>query len=437
MESAPSFRSGWQRDRVFWAIFGLATVFGLIYNFAVLLGKAPDEPRHMAYVTLLLDEHRLPFLLPDGSEYHGAHSLHPPLYYSFLVPFLAIARALFGEGGWHVLRIVSLAICLAALPLYYAVALRISGERSVARLVVAQVALLPIFGMTAGSINNDSASVLAVAVFLWLLVVRFENDFSVRAALWLGVALGLGSLCKATVVIADVGALIAFFLLKRGSVGAGATTQRVGALAAGTALFALPWYGRNYLMYGKFSPIEAGYSSPFLPNPSQGILVMMLHDNFPTLFLVANQSLFNTLWSQKDWIPETVRGLVYVALGLYCLAAVGGNLGKWWRAKNQSDVTIDSHVRAGRRATYAGFALTWFACLFMALFRHWGWAEGGRYVLAALFGLSLFLGLGWSGIVGASRLKVVLVAWCVSAVALNALTIYWLLSYLNPTFGSK
>jgi 4-amino-4-deoxy-L-arabinose transferase-like glycosyltransferase len=441
MESAPSFRSHWRRDRVFWVILALGAVLGLIYNFAIFKGYAPDEPRHMAYVTLLLDEHRLPFLLPNGSEYHGAHSLHPPLYYTVLVPFLAIARGLFGDNGWHLVRVVSMLICLASLPLFYEVALRISRERSVARLAVAQLALLPIFGMTAGSINNDSASLLAFAVFLWLLVVRFENDFSPRAALWLGVALGMGSLCKATVVIADIGALLAFFLVQRGGLGIGALALRGVTGFAGTALFAAPWYVRNFLMYGKFSPIEAGYSNPALPNPSQGVLVMMMHDNFPPLFAIANTSLFCTLWSQKDWIPEALRTPIYALLGVYCVAATLGNLLMWWRAKDSdknSDKTgVDLQARAGRRAAYAGFALTWIACLWMALFQHWGWAEGGRYLLAAVFGFSLFLALGWQGLVGAARLKFVLSAWCVCALAFNGVTVYWLLYYLNPTFGPK
>ncbi|HEX9998433.1 MAG TPA: glycosyltransferase family 39 protein [Abditibacterium sp.] len=429
-------RHNWRHDRAFWAIFALAAVLGVVYNFVILLEYAPDEPRHMAYVRLLVDERRLPFLLPNGSEYGGAHSLHPPLYYLVLAPFFTIFRAVLGENGWHLSRLVSLAMGLASLPLFYEIAQRISANRGVARLVVAQIALLPMFGMTVGAINNDASALLAFAVFLWLLVVRFENDFSARAALWLGLALGAGSLCKATVIIADVGALVAFLVFKRGAKGV-FTFPRLALFGIGAAILALPWYVRNYAMYGKFSPIESGYSSPALPDPAQGILVMMMHDNFPSLFLIANSSLFNTLWSQKDWFPETIRSQIYGVLAIFSLLALAGHALKRWRAKNADAASHDTHANASKFAAYGAFALCWAACLWMALFRHWGWAEGGRYLLIGLGGFSLFLALGWQGLVGEARLKTVLIGWSLLALSLNVVSIYWLVSYLNPTFGPK
>jgi len=71
----------------------------------------------------------------------------------------------------------------------------------------------------------------------------------------------------------------------------------------------------------------------------------------------------------------------------------------------------------------------------MALFKHWGWAEGGRYLLPALPGFSLFLARGWRGFAGERSLPVLCGIWIAAMLALNALAIYWLFSYLNPTFG--
>ena len=73
--------------------------------------------------------------------------------------------------------------------------------------------------------------------------------------------------------------------------------------------------------------------------------------------------------------------------------------------------------------------------MWMALFRHWGWAEGGRYLLAALFGFCLFVALGWRHLVGERRLVAVLGLWCAFAIATNVVSIYWLVKVLNPAAG--
>jgi len=81
--------------------------------------------------------------------------------------------------------------------------------------------------------------------------------------------------------------------------------------------------------------------------------------------------------------------------------------------------------------------ITYFACLQNALFVHWGQHEGGRYLIPVFSGLSIFLARGWRGLVGAQRIPILTACWCAALVLLNGLTIYWLLHYLNPTFGPK
>jgi hypothetical protein len=128
----------------------VATLLGLIYNGVILLGYGPDEGRHINYVKLLLNEGVLPYQVPDPNrpgqikEYGDAHTFHPPLYHALFVPFYAVLRFLPGESEWHVLRVLSLFLCVGALPFFYEVALRAGGgDRWLARLVTAQVALLP------------------------------------------------------------------------------------------------------------------------------------------------------------------------------------------------------------------------------------------------------------------------------------------------------
>ncbi len=419
-------------DKVLWAIIALSLLLGLIYNFVILIGFGPDEPRHMAYVKLLAEEHTFPFILPDGTEYKGAHSLHPPLYYALLVPLYWLTHSLPNDAVWHLARLFSSLLCAAALVLFYDIALVASSRRDVARLSVAHLAWLPIFGMTLGVVNNDSASLLAVAGFLWLLLVRYRSELNWRRALILGVVAGLGSLCKATVVIADVAAVLGV-LWARGDWKRGQSWAYCVAMGAASALVGGAWYARSFRLYGQFSPIASGYSTPMLPNPSQGILVMMLHDNFPRVFAMANWELFYSSWSQKDWFPETVRTPIYLVLLGYCALAAIGHLRVWRGAKTADTIA----ARSARRALGCAFALSWLACLFMALFRHWGWAEGGRYLVAALGGPALFLAVGWSALLGERVFGRWIWLWGAWSLWLNGVAIYWLLNYLNPTFGPR
>lgn len=438
----------WRDDRVLGAILLAALALGLIYNFTILPGLAPDEPRHFAYVRLLWQEHRFPFLLPDRSEYHGAHSLHPPLYYLILLPFYGLLQRLPDTAIYHGLRLISALICVLSLPLIYDVARRACGHSTenqtienrnrgvwTARLTCVLVALTPIFGMTSGSVNNDSASVLAVALFLWLLS-RQKAEITLRDAAWLGLVFGLGTLCKATVALCD-GAALLVFLWARYGIHSPLFWRAflISCLVAFAVM--MPWYARNFALYGKFSPIESGFSSPALPNPSNGILVMMMHPNFPTLFGYANWGIFTSLWSQKDWIPQSVRTPIYLGfVALVVLSAVGNF--KLRSAKSSDNLAIpansNSDSRALRLALYAALGCNWVACAAMALFVHWGWAEGGRYLVAAFAALAFFVARGWNALVPP---KLAFVALASLFLMLNGLCVFWLLSYLNPTFGPK
>jgi 4-amino-4-deoxy-L-arabinose transferase-like glycosyltransferase len=446
----------WRSDRVLVALMLVATILGLIYNGVILLGYGPDEGRHMNYVKLLLNEGSLPYLEPDPAapgrtrEHAAAHSLHPPLYYAFLVPFYALLRGLPGETEWHVLRAFSVLFCVASMPLWYSIALQVSRqERWLARLAVAHIALLPIFGMTSGVINNDGATLFAVALFLWLLAVKFPNDASIRSALIIGVCFGLAGLLKATSVLCNGIALLVYWWLQRDVVPFRSVIfwKRAAIVAASVLVICGPWYGRNLALYGQFAgPIEYGYS--LVDNgilPRGGALVMMMHDNFPFVLRTVLWSIFYSLWSQKDWIPETIRPAVYAVLCVYCLLAVAGLvIARTRRDKSieqlatPADAGIGAWHRAGRMALWAPLAalgINWLACVTIAVFKHWGWHEGGRYLLPSLGALGIVMALGWSGLIGINRLRHVFGAWCVALLVLNGVAIYYLVTYLNPKYG--
>jgi hypothetical protein len=358
-------------DRVFWWILGVAGVFSLAYNGVILIGFGPDETRHMNYITLLLDAGRLPVIEnADPQNYRetaGAHAFHPPLYYAILLPFYAAFRALPGDLAWHLTRAASSLFCLASLPLLYQIAFVASNERrDIARLVAATVAFVPIWGMTAGIINNDAPALFFTSLFLWLLLVRFAGKLDVRKALILGVVLGLGGLCKATTLLCGGGALLLAIWAQRKT---DAPIPKVAWLTLATgALLVAPWHARSFNLYGTRTPLPP--AAPWFSPPLRG-LELWLHPDFPAIFARCNVSLFTTLWSQRDWLwqrqtrtigeYETPQLIIYSVLALFCALAILG-----YGRKSKLD-SPDSHAaKTARLASYGAFVLTWLTVLQVA-----------------------------------------------------------------------
>lgn len=433
--------SGWRKDKVLWLIMGLAVFWGLAYNYAILYGLGPDELRHIKYVQLLVDEHRLPLILTHERDYAGAHGYHPPLYYVLSIPLFVMGRALFGEGGVHLMRLLSTALCVGALPFVYQLAFVGGGrDRNVARLSAAIFGALPIFGMFAGVVNNDGATLFTSVLFLWLLAVKYPGDTSLKSAVIIGLVFAAGALSKGSALLCNTAALVTYLYVQGGrkTIFNPQTWMRLATVIGMAIILAGPWYYRNHVLYGEWQPIPRGYTSAALPSPSNGILVMMMHDNFPAVLQFSLWGIFYSMWAQKDWIPEAIRMPIYLALLLFCLAAVAGN---WkWAGRTVEIPADDKDVLAEKiacRCGYAAFIFTWFSCLFIALFVHFGQAEGGRYLIPAFSGAALFLARGWRGWLGSARLTALTYVWLVAFFAFNALCVYWLLAYLNPLYGPK
>lgn len=442
-------------DRWLRLILLVAFLLALAYNGTIALGYGPDEGRHMAYVRLLIEEHRLPRILSlvPYSEYKGAHAFHPPLYYLILAPFYLIFGFLTDEHRWHVVRLVSTALCLAALPMIFALGERASGgDRRVARMAAGTVGLTPMFGMTASIINNDSAGFFFTVLFLYLLAVPLAERRDLKAAALLGLVMGLGGLCKATVLLCDGVAILAAPVLAGGwgSLARPQTWKFVGITLLAGGLLVSPWHIRSFNLYHQWNPMPppAPWFQPPLPP-----LLEIAHPSFPHIFAVSNWGIFYTLWGQRDWfrqaaVPALVQppplqpaqAGIYAVITFCTILGLAGLILLKVRARaggEEAQSAEGGELAAVTKLAFwtplLAFFASWAVVLEIALFMHQGWAEGGRYLLPALCGLTIALSIGWKALFGGA-FRIWSVVWLTWLILLNLVSLHWLITYLNPMY---
>jgi hypothetical protein len=199
------------------------------------------------------------------------------------------------------------------------------------------------------------------------------------------------------------------------------------------------------MIYGQFTPLPPSMPTPFLPNPSVGKLVMIMHPNFPMIFGYANLKMFETIWSQIDWLlmdgppnawHANIRNAIFILFFLIFLIAAVGYVVQYIRQRRSPEERA-AEVLSAKMARWlpaSAFIIIWITVLQVALFWHWGWAEGGRYLLPGLCGYTIWAGRGWKFLTG-KKLKIVTAAISIFLLSVNGIAIFWLLTFLNPTFG--
>ena len=443
----------WREDKFLCLICALALGFALAFNFAIIPGYGPDEPRHLAYIRLLWEEKTLPRVLSNVpySEYKGAHAFHPPLYYTLLLPFFAVAQS-WGEANLtHFLRFWSGLACVLCLPLLYDLALvAMRQNRAVARLALSLTALVPIFGMTSGTVNNDAGAFWFSSLFLWLLLWKWRDEITLRRAVILGLVLGLGGLCKATSLAIGFVAIAVWALVHgREKRQIPAFLRRAVLVCFVGALLVAPWHGRSMALYGSWNPLPPAAPWAQLPPPAMGKFLTIAHPDFPQIFIESNFGIFRTLWSQRDWLGQVVTPptafppplqpfQLAVALAFSLLATLAV-VGHFKGRKTPRETAPDEDSAASTAAFYAplaAFGAVWLVVLNVALFMHQGWAEGGRYLFPILAGFCLSLASGLFKL-APRAFGIFLFAGMAGAIFLSGFSLYWLLFYLNPTFGPQ
>jgi hypothetical protein len=346
--------------RRFWSLAGERLVLAVIVlaylvaagGFALVtpFGEAPDEPAHLLYVDYLVTRHALP---PIGATYYTNEAVQPPLYYTLCAAVAVAGRALTGadlsaplapplqanpawfdytsnqvmlhppEERWplwpFVFRGLSILAGLGVVGLTYATARTLLPPPAPAAgplVAAAFAALLPQANFIRASVSNETLAALIGAWVVLLLVQQLMRPYSRRRLVWLGVALGLGLLTKASTLALwpAVGAV----LLVHRPVPWRLWLGDLVRLAAVAGALATPFYLWRWAVYG--DPTAGAAWAAMLPPDSPWHLtdLFWLVDPF-------REVLWQSFWGVFGWqnVPLPV-GFYYAFLGLTLLAVGGG-----------------------------------------------------------------------------------------------------------------
>jgi hypothetical protein len=422
---APQVREPRRIDGPVAGIILVHLVFALVLSYAMALGYAPDEPRHYAYVRWLAENHSFP--PPDERLSGGAHSLHPPLYYTLMLPLYWAFHGLGDAAAMRAMRCVAPVFGALALWLLVPVVRQASGgRRGLMLFMLALIALWPQLSVCVAMVNNDAASVLMAAVLLNVMLVRRWDQRRSTAAVW-GAVLGLAALAKFSNFIAGAPAVAVALAVVHGKGFYRREEFWKAGFIAGISCLAVCgwWWYRNLLVYGAVNPYPA---VPVLP-AGLSSLDAVLYGYAWRLFLRAVNGLWASTWPVIGWAPDVLMPLILAVLrALTALAVVGFGMWLWrmWRTRGQGQGLPAVAVAA---AAYGAMLLT---LLYVATFKHAGTYQNGRYLMPFLAGLVSPLALAWREICPARARVAAGIAVLLFFVFLNGAAWYHLVTYWNP-----
>ncbi len=460
----------------------LVAYLGLAYAYVWVIQPryGPDEPRHFAYVRRLVEKRSLP-VRAGPIEEDGAHTLHPPLYYTLMAPVYLVASGLGETGAYRAIKAVSPLLLAAALLLFLATLGRLLPDRPFAvAAALTTVALLPEFQLEAAVMNNDGLAVLLGSALLWQLVRTVGQAPCTRQALLTGLLMALFVNTKATGWTLSPLFALALFLRARRAPEQTRSLLRDGLVGYGLLLLlGTWWYVRNHQLYGQPVPLDFGQFGELHPINLRTGAILTPIDVYTSGYVIhygwrATEGLFQSFWGQIDWFREEYRPAIF---GILLTLVIGSFFG-WLkvalphvrqfltrRTPSRSEQTVEQieatadlrtgppHVRTNTESASthtavptpcpapspgwlpaAAFGLLYLHTWYVATFLHQGFYQGGRYLMPAVFGASFLLAAGWEHMIPARARFPAAVVLAAAVFGLNILCLVELITVLNPKY---
>lgn len=247
-------------------------------------------------------------------------AVHGPVYYAAMVPFFWAGQPLGTDGSLYAIRLGSVALTLAALPLTWLLARRLFPSQPVVWLLAAGL-LAAVNSLNPGSVSNDSAAMVLGTVAVLAFLRALNRPDRPSGVLLAGAAFSLTLLTKMTAVVLVPFLVVAFaaaVVITRPRVVE--ASRWIGLFVAGSALTVAPWLAWNLVTYGSASASDAiveAVGSPLLGTPELDLATVQAH------LLVARRGIwlgpllesvaYQGLW-ERAAIVALVLGLLACAL---------------------------------------------------------------------------------------------------------------------------
>ena len=240
----------------------------------------------------------------DFAKQYESHQA--PLYYLLTAPlFYAGSRLLSFSDTFLLIRLWSVLLASAVVPLSYLLAARLSASEKTAALVPVLVALFPGIYPDVVRVSNDALAV-PVAAMIFAALARYVDLKAPRDGLLLSIALTAGLLTKAFFVPVFVVIVFVMLWMRR---------YRMVLTMAALSCIGWLWFARNLLVTGSLTglpeTVAANTTVASSVNALSGI------DWFGVLRLAAVSHIWMGYWSLlqfRSWMYDTV--LILFAIGL-------------------------------------------------------------------------------------------------------------------------
>jgi len=421
-------------------ILVLHFAFGVIYSTVIPIWEAYDETGHYTYVRYLANQRTLPPVDQKISSFLD-ESHQPPLYYILgaLATFwmdtsdnFTLAPNPYGRDGtglrgfnflvhtdverfpWqgtvaaiHIARLVSVLVTTGTVGLTYLIGRKLFPQQpGIALGAMAVNAFLPQFLFIGAIVNNDSLITLTSAAVLLAGLDLVYSPPRLRTLVAAGLALGFSLLTKnsALALVPFLG-LVLLIAAWRQRAGWRRLVTWGGVVFGLTALLAGPWYGYNWLRYGR-PIIDRAPDNPIIQtiSPFGESLGTALSRSW-VLTLINNT--FRSYWAAFGWGNIVYPDRVYLVLGLVCLVGLAGAVAivaarrRWGVEQETAAGAVDYRLGLVLIAVQAVLVVA--LALYRAVYFRDPMLVPGRYLLPAVSGLSLLLFVGWARWLGPAR----------------------------------